>query len=26
VILALKIVWITPWIQGQLDRRQAAKM
>jgi len=22
VILALKIVWITPWVQGQLDRRQ----
>ncbi len=22
VILALKIVWITPWVQGQLDRRR----
>lgn len=26
VILALKVVWFTPWVQGRLDRRQAARM
>jgi ATP synthase protein I len=26
VILALKIVWLTPWIQGQMDRRKAAML
>lgn len=26
VVLALKIVWITPWVQGWLDRRRAAKL
>jgi ATP synthase protein I len=26
VVLALKIVWLTPWVQGRLDRRRAARV